>query len=913
MIKYKLISAAFRSFFGRAVDTSVFLVLFAVLSLAVIWGATFHLISVERAAVESAASQSTRELIDTYEAQLVRNFGAIDQTLRIIKYAYERHQEQKNKATGKQFTLRELKDKRLLPSSLVFDIHLTDRRGAILAIAANGATTKAMNVADQPYFQVHLKGDTGSAFVSKASRNQTDGQWRLQFSRRLNASSGAFDGIVVVSVDPAYFTSGYEFSRLGAHGLIGLLGQDGEFRVKRSGDDVSSGQQVDYLALTRGSLKQAIDGAPLTNPWDGVRRYTITRELHSFPLIAIVGLSEEEQLAAYYQHRRSYLRNSVAASTLLIIIILVLGRLNWQLTKSRRRTRKIQETYHAASEASLDAFFVLRSMFDAQGLITDFVLTDTNSRGEALIGAEKADLLGKTLCEVFPKSRTNGFLNDLVRVAQTGVSHEKEWRNAVSESRAEWLYRQVVPVADGVVALVRDISERKRLENKIQYQATHDGLTGLPNRHLLRQHLQSSIASAINSEHPVWVVFVDLDRFKNINDSLGHKVGDLFLKSIADRLQKEMRKTDIVARLGGDEFVVILPGGVNDKLTTATVQRIMETVSTPVLIEGRELSLSCSIGVAVYPNDGVTPEVLIERADIAMYRAKETGRDNFQFFTSAMNEHLLERLRFESDLRSAIVSNEFLLHYQPQVDLRSGKVVGMEALIRWRHPELGMVAPNRFIGVAEETGLIGPIGDWVIRTACAQNMEWQRAGYGPLRVAVNLSAHQFRQPDLVKSIAAVLQENNMEAHHLEIELTETLVMHDVENAIGVLRDLKALGVKLSIDDFGTGYSSLSYLRRFPIDVLKIDQSFVRDIALDSDDAVIVTSIISLAHSLRLDVIAEGVETVEQLAYLRRHGCDEMQGYYFSKPVAAVEFGQLLQQKKCLSLEMDKFGAVVEGS
>ena len=907
MNKYKLSGAALRRFFGRAVETSVFLALFAVLSLGVIWGATSHLISVELATVESAASQSTRELIETYEAQLVRNFGAIDQTLRIIQYAYEQHQEQKNKPADTPFSLRELKEKRLLPSSLVFDIQIADRRGAILAIEANAGKKEAVNVSNQPYFKVHQKDDTGKAFASKASRNPVDGQWRLQFSRRLNAANGAFDGIAVVSVDPAYFTSGYEFSRLGAHGVIGLLGQDGEFRVKRSGDDISSGQQVDYVALTRGSLKQAIDGAPLTNPWDGVRRYTITRQLHSFPLIAIVGLSEEEQLAVFYQHRRSYLINSVAASALLILVVLVLSRLNWQLTKSRRRMQKIQETYHAASEASLDAIFVLRSVFDAHGLITDFEFTDTNTRGEELIGTKMAGLLGKMLCEVFPKSRANGLLNDLVMVAQTGLNHEREWKNAMPKSRAEWLYRQVVPVADGVVVLVRDISERKHLETKIQHQATHDGLTGLPNRHLLRQHLQNTIANAIHFDNPVWVVFVDLDRFKNINDSLGHKIGDLFLQSIADRLQNVMRKTDIVARLGGDEFVVILPGSTNDKLSTATVQRIMETVAEPVLIEGRELSLSCSIGVAVYPNDGATPEVLIERADIAMYRAKETGRDNFQFFTSAMNDHLLERLRFERDLRSAISGNEFLLHYQPQVDLRSGKVVGMEALIRWRHPELGLVAPNRFISVAEETGLIGPIGDWVIRTACAQNMEWQRAGYGALRVAVNLSAHQFSQPGLVNSIAAVLLENNMEAQHLEIELTETLVMHDVENAIGVLRDLKALGVKLSIDDFGTGYSSLSYLKRFPIDVLKIDQSFVRDIALDADDAAIVTSIISLAHSLRLNVIAEGVETVEQLAYLRRHGCDEIQGYYFSKPVAALEFEQLLQQNKCLTLELEELG------
>ena len=317
------------------------------------------------------------------------------------------------------------------------------------------------------------------------------------------------------------------------------------------------------------------------------------------------------------------------------------------------------------------------------------------------------------------------------------------------------------------------------------------------------------------------------------------------------------------------------------------------------MIEEREFNLSCSVGVAVYPEDGATPELLIERADIAMYRAKESGRNTFQFFTAAMNERLVERLRLEADLRKAIDRNELLLHYQPQVDLVTGQIVGVEALIRWQHPQLGMVSPVRFIAVAEETGLIGPIGDWVIRTAVAQNVAWQCAGYGQLRLSVNLSAYQFGQPELVESIAAVLQEHAMESHQLEIELTESMVMKDVESAIGVLRNLKALGVKLSIDDFGTGYSSLSYLKRFPIDELKIDQSFVQDIAVNSDDAAIVLAIISLAHSLRLRVIAEGVETASQLDFLRHHGCDEIQGYHFSRPLPAAELGQLLLQEKRL--------------
>jgi EAL domain-containing protein (putative c-di-GMP-specific phosphodiesterase class I) len=327
----------------------------------------------------------------------------------------------------------------------------------------------------------------------------------------------------------------------------------------------------------------------------------------------------------------------------------------------------------------------------------------------------------------------------------------------------------------------------------------------------------------------------------------------------------------------------------------------MDAVARPVMLGTKEFFVTCSIGVAVYPSEGTAAESLIEHADIAMYRAKKLGRNNFQFYTPAMNEESLERVRIESALRNALERNEFVLYYQPQVDLASGDIVGMEALIRWNHPELGMVPPVRFIGVAEETGLIVPIGAWVMRTAAAQNKAWHDAGFGRLRVAVNLSARQFGDPDLIGGIEAVLADTGLDPACLEIELTESLFMSEVTPAVDLLHRMKALGVNLSIDDFGTGYSSLSYLSRFPIDVLKIDRSFVADITDDANDAAIVSSIIALAHNLKLSVIAEGVETAEQLDYLRSQGCNEMQGYYFSRPLPAAEFEQLLRQRRTLPM------------
>ncbi|MEO8599720.1 MAG: EAL domain-containing protein, partial [bacterium] len=447
-----------------------------------------------------------------------------------------------------------------------------------------------------------------------------------------------------------------------------------------------------------------------------------------------------------------------------------------------------------------------------------------------------------------------------------------------------------------------DITANKRYQAELEFQAGHDVLTGLANRKLLDDRLSQAIAHGVRHTHPVWVVSIDLNRFKFVNDTLGHKAGDMLLQAIGHRLQIAVQESDTVARLSADQFVLVLQEHGDNHLTLATMQQIMGSVAQPLSIQGHNFQQKCSIGIAIYPADGDTPELLRKHADIAMYRAKESGRNNIQFFAASMNAQALERLRLENDLRNALEHNEFLLHYQPQVDLCSGHIVGMEALIRWQHPSLGMIPPDRFIKLAEETGLIVPIGAWVIRTACAQNRAWQLAGLGYLQVAVNLSAIQFAQQDIVESIAAVLEQTELAAQYLEIELTESLVMTDVEQAIGILRELKGLGVQLSIDDFGTGYSSLSYLKRFPIDILKIDQSFVRDITVDPDDAAIVASIISLAHSLRMHVIAEGVETAAQLAYLRRNHCDQMQGYYFSRPIPANEFELILRQNKSLPTE-----------
>ncbi|HXE95136.1 MAG TPA: EAL domain-containing protein [Dongiaceae bacterium] len=445
------------------------------------------------------------------------------------------------------------------------------------------------------------------------------------------------------------------------------------------------------------------------------------------------------------------------------------------------------------------------------------------------------------------------------------------------------------------IAVFSDISERKAADERIHFMAHYDALTGLPNRVLLHDRILQAITAAPRLGRKVAILFLDLDRFKTINDTLGHSIGDLLLQSVAERLKECTRSTDTIARLGGDEFIVVIPDLLEGSYVTTVAQKILDLISTPFLVRDVELNTSASIGISLYPDDGISNEELIANADVAMYRSKESGRNNYQFFAPEMNDSAYERLTMENNLRRALERQEFVLYYQPQVNSETGRIIGAEALVRWKHPEMGLVPPGMFIPIAEESGLIVAIGEWVLREACRQNKAWQQEGLSPIPVAVNLSTAQFRQKNLTEVVAKVLKETGLEPCCLELEITESGIMHGGETAVNTLHSLKQMGLKLSIDDFGTGYSSLSYLKKFPLDKLKIDQSFVRDITTDLDDAAIVIAIIGMARSLKLRVIAEGVETSGHLDFLNTNGCIEIQGYYFGKPVPADEFGRLLSQ------------------
>jgi diguanylate cyclase (GGDEF)-like protein len=563
---------------------------------------------------------------------------------------------------------------------------------------------------------------------------------------------------------------------LGEHGVLGLLGTDGVFRVRRSGDTVVSGDAIDYASVVADA--EDADVGVTRSRWDGVRRWTTARELYGFPLAVLVGLSVDEQMAGTQRERRVTLGWAAFGSLLVVMLTGLLGRMSWQLVQGR------------------------------------------------------------------------------LREGETKLAHAE----------------------------------------RVEYLAYHDGLTGLPNRSMFSKRLSQSISEAQRYERRLAIAFLDLDRFKQINDTLGHEAGDQLLQEVAIRLKGCVRDSDTVARLGGDEFVVLLPELEDEKHAAIVAQKILAAAARPFTLIGQEFRVTASIGISTYPQDGLDEQTLTKNADIAMYQAKAEGKNNFQFYSQKLNANSLERLTLESSLRHALERSEFRLHYQAKRDIASGKITGMEALLRWQHPDLGTVAPMQFIPVAEETGLIIPIGKWVLKTVCLQCIAWRRQGLPPLSIAVNLTARQFLDEQLLSDVTSILTETGMDAHLLEIEINESLLIHDVEKSMRILTRLKALGIRIAVDDFGSGYTSLALLQRFPLDTIKIDRSLMRNIVGTTEDTGLADAIIAMGKSLSLTVVAQGVETKEQADHLRLHACDELQGFYFKRPLPVDEFTQLLRDQ-----------------
>ncbi len=742
----------------RLLDPPVLFSGLTVLLLAVIWAATLNLADREHDAANRRDAALTADTANTYEAQVVRALREIDNTLKLVRYSLG------HKPAGE--ALEDLRSRGLLPPEYLFTVTIVDAHRNVVASTHLDMTG---NMPAMDYFQLSREED--GMIVGHPRRDPESGEWRLLFSRRIENAGQRYSGAVGVSVHAGYFVSGYEMEVLGELGVLGLVGTDGIFRVRRTGDEISAGTAVDYDALAPEEIAEDEPAEVRLNPWDDTLRYTVVRKLYDFPLAIVVGLSEAEHQAEVSAIGRTYMWRAAGASLLVIVIMAVLGRMSWQLHKAR---------------------------------------------------------------------------------------------NLAMEER---------------------VAHAKRVE----YLAYHDNLTDLPNRAFFSRLLTQGMQQARRYDKRLALLFLDLDRFKAINDSLGHEAGDELLQEIGRRLQESVRESDVVARLGGDEFVILLPE-VNEGTEVALVaEKVLAAVGRPFTLVGQEFRITVSVGISLFPADGEDEQTLMKNADVAMYHAKEEGKNNFQFYSEKLNTDSLERLALESGLRNAIENEEFRLFYQSKQDMVTGRVTGMEALLRWQHPDLGLIAPMKFIPLAEENGLIVPIGRWVLNTACRQNVAWQKEGFPPLSMAVNLSARQFLDESLLEDIKSALRDSGMAPELLELEITESMIMHDMPKTIRILKDLKRMGIRIAIDDFGTGYSSLSTLKEFPLDTIKIDGSFIHDVVNSSGDRGLTEAVIAVGKSLGLTVVAEGVESLQQAEFLRSHSCDQFQGFYINKPMAADEF------------------------
>lgn len=666
-------------------------------------------------------------------------------------------------------------------------------------------------------------------------------------------------------------------------------------RQLQSGGYKVVSQRVDTPDAMKAAIEQQswdIVFADYTMPqFDGLSALRLLRETNSdMPFIFVSGtIGEDTAVMAMRAGAQDYIMKG-RSKRLLPAVERELQEA--ETRRDRRQTEQARARLIATLEASMD--FV--GMADAQGRM--FYL---NRAGRNMLAFEPGeDISHLNLVDLSP-AWSAGYLRDALALAhRDGVWYGEctlvtRTGSEISVSQQLLAHHDEHGAVEFYSAIARDMSERKRFEEELRHQATHDSLTGLPNRVLLQDRLEHALLTAQRHQLAVAVLFLDLDNFKRINDTLGHSAGDALLRQVGTRLRARLRTTDTVGRRGGDEFMVIFNHPFDVKEVMTVVNKVRGAFSQPFDCEGEELFVTATLGIALYPEDGQNAETLVKNADVAMYRAKDKGKDQYQFYIAEMSAESRAQLTMEMELRRALERSEFVLHYQPQLDTQSGRTVGFESLIRWQHPRRGLLQPDQFVPLLEESGLIVGVGEWVLRSACAQWRSWRAQGWGGLRVAVNVSARQFGSTDIVRLLRQVVQEEQVPPGCIELEVTETVVMQDVMRAAEILNALRRLGVRPAIDDFGTGYASLSYLKRFAIDILKIDQSFVFDADKHRDDAAIIEAITSLGHNLGMEVVAEGVETQGQFDFLRAQGCDTVQGYLLGRPMAVNEVDTYLKR------------------
>jgi diguanylate cyclase (GGDEF)-like protein len=822
----------------------------------------------------SAAERINQNFALVFEENVLRSIGELDKAL-----LYIRHNVDARQATADLSTIVRTTD---VLSEIILQIAIADAKGITRASNVGREPAPPVDLSDRDHYKFHLQNPKDELYISKPVIGRVSGAWSIQVTRRLTNADGSFGGIVVGSLDPGHLTKFYDKIDLGSGASISLIGSDGVVRSSggssdggyRLGRDLTGTALFERMQQGQNATFEASDFA------DGHARLDTIRKVRGFPLWVSVSVDKAE---IYRSSLATLGANAIAGAVLTLIILGAIERILQSETRARQKAEQLALTLEHMSQGIM--------------LVTkDLQIPIINSKcGELLNLPPEFIERPPRFDQLVEYQLKGGSLRDAAGTPgedaagrpteQIGVRERKMPNGTIIEVRSGSL-------PDGsFVQTFTDVTQRREAEAHVARLASEDPLTGLPNRRVFRAALDQISRQPRQQGREAdgfGLLFLDLDRFKVVNDTLGHRIGDELLQAVAKRLRQPLRENDVLARLGGDEFAVLVPSVASRSELEALADALVQAVEPRYEIDGHQVRSSVSIGIALGPQDGENAEDLLMAADLALYAVKTRGRGTYMFYASSMNKELNDRRQIEIDLREAIERNQLELHYQPIINLRSNAISGFEALARWRHPAKGMVPPALFIPVAEDSGLILPLGEWALTEACRQAALWP----DDVVVAVNLSPVQFTAPDLVEIVARVLGESGLAPHRLELEITERIFMADSENTLSALRRLKALGVRIAMDDFGTGYSSLSYLRSFPFDKIKIDRTFVSDLGEAGERVVIVQAVVSIARALGMTTTAEGVETAGQHQFLAALGCDEVQGYLFSPPVPVEKLAEM---------------------
>ncbi len=871
----------FLAFLRRRVSLLLVWPLVALAAAAALWGYVLHDLEHERR--ERAAEIGQQ--VDAYAQSLVirtrRSIAENDRLLLLLRHNWA--------SAGHRANLAGTMEAGIFSQQYISAVALIDRQGIVITSTHPNAVGRYFG--DKPYFLEQQRADGDRLYLSGPLDGQLTGREVVAFSRPLLSPEGRFEGIVLITVLPAFFTQHYSEPVMRAHGFVAVTRSDGTILASRNGASVHSYKTPFLLAPV--SAERAEGVARLEGrQWFGDGRVRVAgwRRFPDLDLVGIVALDELTAMAPYQAQREAQLKDAWWNSAGLLLAALVATSLYVQSRWRQYQVESIRTTYRLATEDAGDGFFINRPLRDLHGKVRDFSIVDCNQHGAAMFGKRPDELIGHRLSEFYQGELFRKSCERLCNALATGI-YERELPVTSAPDqplKANWIRYKAVRAGTDLAVTIRDISESKAHLDELEQRSNSDALTGLPNRYWIQHYLPQAIARARAGGHGLAVLFIDLDGFKTVNDALGHAAGDELLRTVAKRLKLAMRPRDHVVRLGGDEFVVVLEqvGGAADVEHVA--QRVLAAFRDGFHLQHAVHVLSASIGISLFPEHGDDAQNLLKNADIAMYAVKTEGKGSFCFFQSRFFEAIRTRLETEVELRQALDQHQFVVHYQPRVDLVTGTASSMEALVRWERPGKGLTGPDRFIPLLEETGLIVRLGEQVIDSVCRQLACWTREGMALVPVSVNISPRQFSQSDVMTLFRSAINRHGIAPSLLEIEVTESSMMQEGIGGSAVFAQLRALGIKLCIDDFGTGYSSLSQLQRLRFDVLKIDRAFVLRIEHPEGDTLI-ASMIAMAHALGMRVVAEGIESRQQVQRLQTLGCDEGQGYFFSRPVPAEKY------------------------